>query len=143
MGFLIRVAFCLMIVILFIPADETETRKLADGRSISTFEAFGLAAAIYQDARGFCGRNPDACETGQIALATFGAKARTGARWIYSLFDPAPAAAVPETPSAQPMPPPISHAPKADSLPASTSSIKEHHTQAITKLALQAKDKRG
>jgi Family of unknown function (DUF5330) len=104
MGFLIRTAFWLTIVILLIPADETETRKLADGRSITAFEAIGFATAAYQDARGFCQRNTDACDTGQIVLATFEAKARTGARWVYGFMDPAGSKSTPaaNTPVAAP-----------------------------------------
>jgi len=70
MGFLLKVAFWLSLVVLLIPADESETRKLADGRSISIIEAYGLAQAAYDDAKGFCGRNTDACATGEVAAAT-------------------------------------------------------------------------
>ena len=107
MGFLFKVAFWLSLVILLIPADETETRKLADGHAIGFVEAFSLAQTAYEDAKGFCGRNPDACATGEVAASTFGAKARTGARWVYAWIDPSTkqTAALPQSaplPASQP-----------------------------------------
>ncbi|MDR3372917.1 MAG: DUF5330 domain-containing protein [Ancalomicrobiaceae bacterium] len=145
MGFLFKVAFWLSLVILLIPADESETRKLADGRSVGIFETFGLAQSAYEDAKGFCGRNPDACATGEVAASTFGAKARTGARWVYSWFDPSAkqAAALPQSgplpasqPAMQPMPPAIaSQAPAAS--PATTGTINERRALAKAAIAAQ------
>ena len=111
MGFLIRIALFLGLVILFIPADEAETKKLANGQSVSWFDTLGFASAAYSDARGFCDRNPQACSTGGVLVATFEAKARTGARWVYSYLSPSAAHPSPEdkadpnAPAAQPMPP--------------------------------------
>ena len=114
MGFLIRVMIFVGLVILFIPADEAETQKLVHGRAVSTLEAIGFASAVYDDARGFCGRNKEACDIGSVAAATFGAKARTGARWIYGYFEPGtaarPTAAHAAPADGQPMPPPLSEA---------------------------------
>jgi len=89
MGFLFRIALLLGVVILFIPADEAETKKLAQGQSVSWFDTFDFATAAYSDVGGFCGRNRQACATGGIFVAQFQAKARTGARWVYALLDPA------------------------------------------------------
>ena len=47
MGFLIRIALFLGLVILFIPADEVETKKLGLGQSLSLFDTFNLATAAY------------------------------------------------------------------------------------------------
>lgn len=85
MFFLMRVAFWLSLVILLIPADPSETPK--SGRTVSTFEAVGAAHAAYEDARGFCGRNPGTCDVGQVAIETFSAKARTAANWVYHQLD--------------------------------------------------------
>lgn len=85
MFFLMRVAFWLSLVILLIPADPNEAAK--SGRTVSTFEAVGAAQAAYEDARGFCGRNPGACDIGQMALDTFSAKARTAAHWVYRTLE--------------------------------------------------------
>lgn len=87
MFFLIRVAFWLSLVILLIPADAAPEGTTTTGRQVSTFEAVGAAASTYQDLKGFCGRNPEACDTGRAALDTFSAKARTGLRWVYRQLD--------------------------------------------------------
>lgn len=88
MGFLIRIAFLLGLVVLFIPADDAEMKKLGPGQSFSLFDTFGFATAAYSDAEGFCTRNPQACTTGGSMVALFGAKARTGARWMTSFLEP-------------------------------------------------------
>jgi hypothetical protein len=108
MGFLIRIALFLGLVILFIPADETETKKLGPGQSLSLFDTIGFATAAYSDVEGFCGRNPQACTTGGSFAATFAAKARTGARWVYSYLSPSAAtsSAVADHPEAAELTPP-------------------------------------
>lgn len=101
MFFLLRAAFWLSLVVLLIPADPAETPAKASGRSVSTFEAIGAAQSTLHDVGSFCERNPATCDTGRVALEGFGAKARTGARWVYDTLDggkaeaatPAPAAA--------------------------------------------------
>lgn len=105
MGFLIRIALLIGIIILFIPADEAEMKKQAGGQSVSLFDTIGFATAAYSDASGFCARNPQACSTGSVFVDTFEAKARTGARWLYAWLEPAKTAPVPQgeaTPEAQP-----------------------------------------
>lgn len=107
MGFLIRIALLIGIIILFIPADEAEMKKQAGGQSVSLFDTIGFATAAYSDASGFCTRNPQACSTGGVFLDTFEAKARTGARWLYAWLEPskaAPAAQGETVPEAQPTP---------------------------------------
>lgn len=108
MGFLIRIALLIGIVILFIPADEAEMKKQAGGQSVSLFDTIGFATAAYSDASGFCTRNPQACSTGGVFVDTFEAKARTGARWLYAWLEPnkaaAPAPQAEPTAEAQPSP---------------------------------------
>lgn len=87
MFFLLRVAFWLSLVILFIPADPQVAAQGNDGRDVSTLEAIGAANSTWQDVKGFCTRNPDACGIGRMALDTFSAKARTGARWVYEKLE--------------------------------------------------------
>ncbi|NLH81094.1 MAG: DUF5330 domain-containing protein, partial [Phyllobacteriaceae bacterium] len=87
MFFLLRAAFWLSLVVLFIPADPAETPANASGRAVSPFEAIGAAQSTLHDVGGFCDRNPTACDTGRVALEGFGAKARTGARWVYEKLD--------------------------------------------------------
>jgi hypothetical protein len=82
--FLLRTAFWLSVVILLIPAAPS-----GDGtgpRTAGTGEALAAAQAAMRDAAGFCGRNPEACEAGSAALAAFGQKAQTGARWLYEFI---------------------------------------------------------
>lgn len=86
MFFLLRAAFWLSLVILLIPADPSDTPS-SGAKPVSTFEAMGAAQSAYDDVKGFCGRNPAACEVGRSALDTFGAKARTGVRWVYEQLD--------------------------------------------------------
>ena len=105
MFFLLRAAFCLSLVILLIPADPSDT-DAAKGSSVSTFQAIGAAQAAYDDAKGFCGRNPAACEVGRSALDGFGAKARTGARWVYEQLDGKDAKDAPATTATTPKPAP-------------------------------------
>lgn len=87
MFFLLRAAFWLSVVVLLIPADPTETPQKDPARSVSTFEAIGAAQSTLRDLEGFCSRNPTACDTGRVALDGFGAKARTGAHWVYRQLD--------------------------------------------------------
>ena len=140
MGFLLKVAVFVSLVILLIPADEAEVKKLANGRAISAVETYGLVSSVYEDAQGFCGRNKDACEIGQVAAATFGAKARTGARWLYGYFDPNGGRVMqqmqqPAPGSSQPMPPPINQpavqSPKSEApvgVTSTTGSIRDKRT---------------
>ncbi len=82
--FLLRTAFWLSVVVLFLPAAPS-----ADGqapRAIGTNEALLAAQAAVKDAAGFCARNPQACETGTAALLAFGQKAQTGARRVYEFI---------------------------------------------------------
>lgn len=83
MFFLLRVAFWVSLVILFIPADPQISAENGRGHDVSTFEAIGAAQSTYEDVKGFCGRNPTACDVGRVALDTFTAKARTGVRWVH------------------------------------------------------------
>ena len=83
MYFLLRVAFWGSLVILFIPTDPQIASENGRGHDVSTFEAIGAAHSAYEDVKGFCGRNPTACDVGRVALDTFTAKARTGVRWVH------------------------------------------------------------
>ncbi len=96
MFFLLRVAFWLSVVVIFLPSAPTS--RTDPGRPpIGAVEALGAAQAAVEDARGFCSRRPDACETGSQAFHTFGQKAQHGAKILYEFlsdrFAEAPAAA--------------------------------------------------
>jgi len=93
MFFLLRVAFWLSVVVILLPSAPTSN----PGRpQVGAVEALGAAQAAVEDARGFCSRRPDACETGSQAFHTFGQKAQHGAKILYEFlsdrFAEAPAA---------------------------------------------------
>lgn len=84
--FLIRVAFWLSVVILFIPADpETGT----EAPRVTAIQALVAARATIADLSGFCQRNPDVCTTGNAAVQLFSEKAHNGVRMLYRYFNDA------------------------------------------------------
>jgi hypothetical protein len=95
MFFLLRVAFWLSVVVILLPSAPTSRNE--SGRQVGAVEALGAAQAAVEDARGFCSRRPDACETGSQAFHTFGQKAQNGAKILYEFlsdrFADAPATA--------------------------------------------------
>ncbi len=113
MFFLLRAAFWLSLVVLLIPADPAETSAKVDRREVSTFEAIGAANSTLRDLEGFCARNPATCDTGKVALDGFGAKARTGARWVYQQLDGRDATPTGSTPAVETTAPRIDEAPVA------------------------------
>lgn len=84
MGFLIKCAFWLSLVLLVIPfgngGDNGEP-------TIGAIEAFLAARAVIDDMSGLCERRPDACEVGRSAVHTIGIRAREGARIAYDVLD--------------------------------------------------------
>lgn len=85
MGFLIKSAFWLSLVLLVIPFGGSDS---VDGRpTIGAVEAFVAARAVVNDVAGLCERRPDACEIGRSALTTIGIRAREGARIAYGVLD--------------------------------------------------------
>jgi hypothetical protein len=83
-GFLIRAAFWLSLVILILPREPGATREEA---GLSTMEAITVAQATLNDFTGFCSRQPDVCAAGEVALETFSAKAKYGAKQLYVYLD--------------------------------------------------------
>ncbi len=87
--FLIRTAFWLSLVILFLPTGESgtsETDSASAGAPVSALEALSVAQNTVSDLAGFCDRNPDTCETGSAAFKTFGQKAQYGAMKVYEFI---------------------------------------------------------
>jgi len=81
--FLIRAAFWLSVVILFIPANpETGT----EAPRVTAIEALVAAKTTIADLSGFCTRNPDVCTTGDAAFQLFSEKAHNGVRMLYRYF---------------------------------------------------------
>jgi hypothetical protein len=83
MFFLIRSAFWLCLVILLIPGDPASG---TDAPRVTLGQAFSAAGATIADLSGFCGRNPEACETGGTALAMIGEKAWQGAEFLITMI---------------------------------------------------------
>lgn len=84
MGFLIKAAFWLSVVVVLLPAPESSDAN--GNRMISTTEAVSLLSAALNDARGFCQRNPEACVTGTQAAQTFGQKAQYASRLLHNFI---------------------------------------------------------
>lgn len=84
MGFLIKSAFWLSLVLLVIPFGGNDQNG---GPRVGAVEAFLAARAVIDDMSGLCERRPDACEVGRSAFHTIGVRAREGARIAYSMLD--------------------------------------------------------
>lgn len=104
MFFLIRAAFWLCVVSMFLPMTPMTSADgpSADERaSIDAMSALAAAGATVSDVSGFCARQPDACAVGSQAIKMMGERARDGAALVqtYIAKDPkgetaaAPAAA--------------------------------------------------
>ncbi len=84
MGFLIKCAFWLSLVLLVIPFGG----KDGNGEpTVGAVEAFLAARAVVDDMSGLCERRPEACEVGRSAFHTIGVRAREGARIAYGMLD--------------------------------------------------------
>lgn len=85
MGFLIKSAFWLSLVLLIIPFGGTDEN--GGKPTIGAVEAFFAARAVIGDFAGLCERRPDACEVGRSAMHTIGVRAKEGARIAYGMLD--------------------------------------------------------
>src|SRR5262249_14455594 len=83
MFFLLRMAFWLAVVCVLIPSSNKSTSPDAQ---INASQAVTLATGAVSDARGFCERQPDACEAGGKVAVALGHKAEAGARTIYDFI---------------------------------------------------------
>jgi hypothetical protein len=85
MGFLIKSAFWLSLVLLLIPFDAGDGTQKAD--MVSPVTAFLAAREAASDIGNICERKPDVCIVGQEALHTIGIRARAGAKLAYEMLD--------------------------------------------------------
>lgn len=83
MFFLLRMAFWLTVVCVLLPNGSNNTS--ADAQ-IDATQAASLAAAAVSDARGFCERQPDACDVGGKVAIAIGHKAEAGARTLFEFI---------------------------------------------------------
>lgn len=85
MGFLIRSAFWLSLVLLIIPFDGAADGPDAD--SVGALEAVDAARVAIGDVSSICERQPEMCETAGAAFHTIGLRAREGAKIAYEMLD--------------------------------------------------------
>jgi hypothetical protein len=83
MRFLIKAAFWLTVVAMFLPTPEQAPKSTPP---IGTVEAVSAAGAAISDIGQFCARQPDACEVGSQAAVALGHKAQAGAKMLYDLL---------------------------------------------------------
>lgn len=76
MMFLFRSAFWLVLLILLIPTDGEQQKKI-----------YGMAQTAVADIRSFCVRNPETCDSGQFAINVLVQKAQYGAHMVQSLVN--------------------------------------------------------
>lgn len=84
MFFLLRLAFWLGVVCLLLPSGGSNSTPPAT--QINAKEAVTLASAAVSDARGFCDRQPAACDVGSKVALALGHKAEAGARTLYEFI---------------------------------------------------------
>ncbi len=83
MFFLLRMAFWLTVVCVLLPSGASTTSPDAQ---IDATQAASLATAAVSDVRGFCDRQPDACEVGGKVAVALGHKAEAGARTLFEFI---------------------------------------------------------
>lgn len=94
MFFLLRMAFWLTVVCVLLPSGSNAP---SPETNIDATQAASLATAAVSDVRGFCDRQPDACDVGGKVAVAIGHKAEAGARTIFEFIStkmnekPAPA----------------------------------------------------
>jgi len=81
--FLLKAAFWLTIVVLFLPAGENAK---SPAPQVGASEAIAAAGAAVADARQFCSRQPDVCVVGAQAASVLGQKAQNGAKMLYEFL---------------------------------------------------------
>jgi hypothetical protein len=83
MRFLVKVAFWLGVVVLLIPTGGDSSHR---SDLIGTGDAMSAAYGVIDDLRGFCTRQPEACEIAGRIGTTFTDKAQAGAKMLYDFL---------------------------------------------------------
>ena len=84
MFFLLRMAFWLGVVCVLLP--DSGSAPTSPETRINTVQAVTAASAAVSDMRGFCDRQPQACEVGGKVAVAIGHKAQAGARTLYDFI---------------------------------------------------------
>jgi Family of unknown function (DUF5330) len=84
MKFLLRTAFWLGIVLVLLPAINSQHGGAAP--HLGAGEAVSAASAAMSDMRQFCARQPEACVVGSQALTSLGENAQAGAKILYEFL---------------------------------------------------------
>jgi len=84
MFFLLRLAFWLGLVLLLLPSGGAD--RSTAGNKVSASQAISAASATVGDLRGFCSRQPDACNIGSQVATTLGYRAQAGAKMLYDVL---------------------------------------------------------
>ena len=83
--FMLRAAFWLTVVVAFIPVSRDDLKE--NQEPVSAGQTISLARTVISDLASFCERNTSACATGSQLASQMGAKAREGARIVYTALD--------------------------------------------------------
>src|SRR6476646_7851509 len=84
MFFLLRMAFWLGVVLILLPSSFTQ--RSPSTTDVGTADAISAASATVEDLRGFCTRQPDACNIGSHMATAIGYKAQAGAKMLYDVL---------------------------------------------------------
>lgn len=84
MGFILRIAFWLGLVLVLLPRDKTPESEKAP--QVGAAEAVSAATAAVSDMSQFCKRQPSACDVGGQAATMIGQRAQDGARKLYQMI---------------------------------------------------------
>jgi hypothetical protein len=83
MWFLLRIAFWLSVVLVFLPTVGSQpVSKL----QVDASEALWAAKLVVSDIQHFCERQPEACIVGSQATVTLGRRAQAGAKMLYEFL---------------------------------------------------------
>jgi hypothetical protein len=89
MGFILRSAFWLCLILLLLPLGTAE--QSPDLEPVGPVVAFMAAREAVSDMAGICERKPEVCETGRSLAHTLAGRAREGARLALAWVEDEPA----------------------------------------------------